>query len=148
MAVIGHLELLRSLYAKVYVPEAVVREVMRGGASGAGGGAFAQAAWIVRRVAGSAPHPLLVATLDQGEAEVVTLAVELSIRHVLIDETAGRRVARLLGLEVSGTVGALLRGKREGHIAAVRPLLDELRGHGIWLGQRVYEFALREAGEA
>jgi predicted nucleic acid-binding protein len=91
---------------------------------------------------------LVVAALDQGEAEVITLAIELGVRHVLIDETAGRRVAQLLGLDVSGTVGVLLRAKQGGRVAAVRPLLDDLRRHGIWLGQRVYQFAIREAGES
>lgn len=134
LAFIGHLTLLRTLYTRVYVPEAVAQEVLRGGASGLGVGAFVQAAWIERRAVHSAPHPLVVAALDQGEAEVVTLAIELNIRHVLIDETAGRRVAHVLGLDISGTVGALPRAKREGHNTAVRPLLDELRGRGIWLG--------------
>lgn len=104
LAAIGHLDLLRSLYAKVYVPEAIPRGVLRGGASGAGVEAFARAAWVERRTVRSALHPLVVATLDEGE--------------------------------------------RERHISAVRPLLDELRGHGIWLGRRVYEFALREAGKS
>ena len=106
LAGIGHLYLLRSLYTRVYVPEAVAQEVLRGGASGVGMTEFAEAAWIERRPVQSAPHPLVIAALDQGEAEVVTLAIELGVRHVLIDETAGRRVAQVLGLSVSGTVGA------------------------------------------
>jgi predicted nucleic acid-binding protein len=148
LAGIGHLPLLRSLYTRVYVPEAVAREVLRGDASGAGMAAFSEAVWIECRPVQCAPHPLVIATLDQGEAEVVTLAIELGFRHVLIDETAGRRVAQVLGLSVSGTVGALLRAKREGHLDAVRPLLDELRRQGIWLGKRVYGFAVEEAGES
>lgn len=148
LGVIGQLDLLRRLYSKVYVPEAVAQEVLRGGPAGTGAAAFARAAWIERRAVQTVIHPLVVATLGEGEAAVVTLAMELGVRHVLIDETAGRRIAQLLGLEVSGTVGALLRAKREGHISAIRPLLDQLRVHGVWLGRRVYELALREAGES
>lgn len=147
LAMIDQLDLLRTLYSQVFVPEAVAREARQRGPQAPGTAAVVQADWITRRATQSPPHPLVVATLDEGEAEVVTLAQELGIRHVLIDETAGRRVARLLGLDVSGSVGVVLRAKRSGHIASVRPLLEGMRECGIWLGRGVVEFALREAGE-
>lgn len=53
--------------------------------------------------------------LDRGEASVVKLAINEGIETVCIDEHLGRRVARLNGLRVTGSLGILIRAKREGH---------------------------------
>jgi predicted nucleic acid-binding protein len=36
-------------------------------------------------------------------------------------------MARQLGLHVTGVLGALLRGKRMGHLEAIKPEIDALR---------------------
>jgi predicted nucleic acid-binding protein len=59
----------------------------------------------------------------------------------------GRRLARLSGLTVTGSIGVLLRARKEGKIVSVRPVLDRMRSHGIWLSSSVVAFALRESGE-
>jgi hypothetical protein len=44
---------------------------------------------------------LLLPTLDRGEAEVITLALERQARLALMDELAGRKVAESLNLSGS-----------------------------------------------
>ena len=85
--------------------------------------------------------------LDRGEAEVLVLAEELHADWVLLDETKARLAAQLLGLRFTGTVGLLLLAKRVGKIAAIRPLLDELRAKKFHLSEKVYCAALEQAGE-
>lgn len=50
--------------------------------------------------------------LDEGEQEAISLARELEY-PLLIEETAGRRVARSLGCEISGTAGLIDRARQE-----------------------------------
>jgi predicted nucleic acid-binding protein len=145
----GQIELLRTLHSRVVVPQAVITELERGQA---GVDALAldaeRPSWLEVVALPSPLSPLLRAYLDEGEASVIALALELGITRVVIDEQRGRAVARTMGLEVTGSVGVLLRAKREGLLAAVKPSLDEMHAHGIWLSERLQTFALREAGEA
>lgn len=53
----------------------------------------------------------------------------------------------LCGLQVTGSIGLLLRAKRAGRIDSLRQTLERMRAHGIWLSDAVVAFALRESGE-
>jgi len=66
---------------------------------------------------------------------------------VIVDERRGRTAARTMGLRVTGSVGILLRAKRLGVLSEVGPCLRAMRAGGVWLSDRLVEFALREAGE-
>ena len=70
---------------------------------------------------------ILLLQLHSGEAEAIALATDLKADIVLIDEQEGRQLASKAGLAVTGVLGALLRAKRRGEIAAVKPEIDLLR---------------------
>jgi hypothetical protein len=55
---------------------------------------------------------LLTLELHRGEAEAIALALEIKADWLLMDEREGRAVARQLGLQVTGVLGVLLRGKK------------------------------------
>lgn len=144
----GQIGLLRLLHPRVVVPEAVVTELERGYVDEASMSVgVLRPEWIEIQSPAHPPSPLLLAYLDEGEAAVISLALELGFLWVLIDERRGRLVARTIGLRVSGSVGVLLKAKREGMLSAVRPCLEAMRSRGIWLSERLVAFALREAGE-
>ena len=50
----------------------------------------------------------LMATLEPGESEALALALELKSSAILIDEAAGREMARRLGLLPIGVLGTLV----------------------------------------
>jgi len=66
---------------------------------------------------------------------------------VIIDDGLARAHARGLGLRVTGTLGAILRAKRERRIAAVGPLLEQLRREGFNIAPATLSEVLRLADE-
>jgi predicted nucleic acid-binding protein len=147
LAACGQLDLLNSLHSRVIVPEPVFAELRRGNQV-LGAVTVSLPAWVEVVPLQTSPSALLQAILDEGEASVISLAAEIGCRLVVIDERRGRMVARLEGLDVTGTVGLLLRGKRKGLITEIKPLMEAMRSKGIWLSNRLVEFILREANES
>jgi predicted nucleic acid-binding protein len=88
---------------------------------------------------------VLLNTLDRGEAAVIQLALNENVQTVCIDEITGRRMARLHGLAVTGSIGVLLRARRGGYTISMRDALQRMRNRGIWLSDRVINFALAQA---
>ena len=133
---IERLDLLRALYDDIRIPPAVRNEYgsMPTGIDRAG----APSRPLVR---------LLRRTVDAGEAEVIALGSEWDTAHVVLDDAAARQEATDLGLTVVGTVGLIIRAKQNGHVTAVRPLLDALHGTGFWMSEALYQHALRQADE-
>jgi predicted nucleic acid-binding protein len=86
--------------------------------------------------------------LDDGEAHAIALAMELGDVIAILDDKKARRIARQMGLTVIGTVGVLLRAKRQGLIPAVQPLIVALRDARFHMTPALYGEALRLAGEA
>lgn len=84
--------------------------------------------------------------LDAGETSAIALALELGA-GLLMDDKAGRNVAKRLDLAVIGTAGVLVLAKRKGVIDTVRPALDTLIAGGYFLGPDVVAQVLRAAGE-
>ena len=52
-----------------------------------------------------------------------------------------------MGIKVTGTLGVLLRAKKAGYIAEVKPLMKALITNGMYISEKVYQYVLREAGE-
>jgi predicted nucleic acid-binding protein len=86
--------------------------------------------------------------LDDGEAETLVLAQEQNADLVIIDEKCGRRYAGQLGLPVTGTIGILLKAKKQGLIVGIAPLLQELGNKQSWIGADIVKKALELAGES
>lgn len=143
----GHLHVLRDLFSKIIVPYEVVREIEAGGLTQFALEEFRAASWLDKRSAPISVPPLLQSTLDPGEAGVVALATSENIATVAIDETVGRRIARLHGLTVTGSLGILLRAKQQGVAVSVRAAIGRMRQRGIWLSEALEKECLRIAGE-
>jgi len=75
------------------------------------------------------------------------LALQKNISVVCIDEAVGRRVARLNGLKLTGSIGILILAKKEGFPIVISEAILRMKSHGIWLSERVVSFALEQAGE-
>lgn len=145
LASINQITLLQQLYGEIVIPPAVEAELAAGSDKIAV--PLSSASWIKTVALQNEHHASLIVGLDRGEAEVLALAQELSAHLVLIDERLARRYARRAGLVLSGTLGVLVKAKQQGVIAAVAPLTQALREHGIHLSNAVVAEVLRLAGE-
>jgi predicted nucleic acid-binding protein len=152
LGAVNLLDLLKTLYAEIVVPNAVLQEVLVAASSRPGAQETAQAiqdGWIkVQKPSNAALVTSLQATLDSGEAEAIALASELHAALILMDESAGRSVVKRLGMRVVGTLGVLLRAKQTGALPALKPVLDRLMNqYRFRLSRKLYDDALREVGE-
>ncbi|ACB00929.1 MULTISPECIES: DUF3368 domain-containing protein [Cyanophyceae] len=147
IAALGDLSLLGQLYPEVLVPYEVGQEILRGGQSGFGVMEFQQATSLKKLGQPLQIAPLLLNSLDLGEASVIQLAMDEGISTVCIDEAIGRRIARLSNLRVTGSIGILLRAKREGYPLVMREMIARMVQRGIRLSDAVIQVALKEAGE-
>jgi len=151
LAVVGRLGLLKVFFEHVTVPLAVWREVVEQGGGRAGALEVEQAhraGWIkIAAPVDTALLQFLRRDLDDGEAEVIALAVEREATLVLLDEADAREAADLYDLPKTGVSGLLIRAKRERHIELLRPELDRLLHEGgFWIEASLYNRALDAVG--
>ncbi len=146
---VGHEHLLPTLFKEVWIPEAVRREFSRLSQAQPRFDGIALPAWAM--VSPMAVIPSEVASqpgLHACEAAALALAITKHADSILMDEAAGRRAARTLGITVIGVLGVLLQAKRAGLISEIKPVLNRLEVEaGFWLSASVVQQALLQAGE-
>ncbi len=147
VSALGDLTVLQSLYTQVLVPFEVCQELLVGGSNAFAVAEFESAHWLQKQSTPLEISPILINSLDRGEAAVIQLALNEGIQTVCIDEAVGRRVARLSGLSLTGSIGILLRAKREGYTFSMQEAIERMRNRGIRLSDTVIAFALEQAGE-
>ncbi|MEA3377179.1 MAG: DUF3368 domain-containing protein [Chloroflexota bacterium] len=152
LAAIDRLDLLRAFFKQVTVPPAVWREVVEQGGGRAGAAEVVrahEAGWIeLAKPTDVALLRLLKRDLDEGEAEAIALSLEKEAALLLVDESDAREIADLYDLPKTGTIGLLIRAKKEGLIRLLRPELDKLRRQGgFWIAESLYNRALEAVGE-
>jgi uncharacterized protein len=120
---------LRRQFSEILIPNAVLEE-LKVGEERPGPQAIHEAIsseWIqTQKVSNEPLTQLLKQTLDRRKAEAITLSIELKSDWTLLDEREGRKVAKSLGLKVTGILGILLRAKQVGEIESLQPVIDDL----------------------
>lgn len=129
------------------IPPAVEAEILAGGHAKIGIPNIKKSSFISVSPLMDPLRATLLSDLDRGEAEVLALALEKDADLVIIDERLARLHAGRLGLNLTGTVGILVRAKREGLIPEVRTHLERLVAGGIYLGESLIDHALTLSGE-
>jgi predicted nucleic acid-binding protein len=144
LAKIGMINLLRAVATEVLIPPFVHKELF--GRTGAETDHIEDALRDFIKVTPVEGLQSLesgfLSELGEGEKEAVALASELGEGILLlIDDNAGRKAARRLGVAVTGLIGLLLLAKKSGRLGRVGPILDELRQAGYWLSDDVIAIA-------
>ena len=143
----GELHLLQLAAEQVVVPTAVQREIEAYGPDDPTVRAIAATPWL--QVVASAPLPERVRALDlgAGESDVIAWALAHPACEAIIDDLDARRYATSLGIRLVGTIGLVLRAKQRGVLPRARPVLEELRGSGLYLSEPVLARVLASVGE-
>jgi predicted nucleic acid-binding protein len=140
----GALDILTELPIRFVTPTAVVEEIAEGARLGH---PIDVPTWVEVISLRSAPSPLVVQSLDAGEAAVISLALERGITTVGIDEWRGRRIAKAAGLEVTGSLGLLGRAKTYGILPELKPWIARLAAGGARFDGLLIKRFLQAFGE-
>lgn len=144
---IGVFDLIRQLYGKIYIPEEVVQEIDDGRKDGVELPDIRQLYFANILQPKMNTLSRLVRDLGKGETAVILQALENPASLVVLDDLLARRVARELGIKITGTAGILINGKRKGFIEAIGPLLGKLEHVGFYLAPAHRSLILKKAGE-
>lgn len=145
---IGQLDLLRQLYGRVVVFDAVAEELIAGTALGIDAPSLPQHPWLEVTSPPQRPFPGALEDLGPGEAEVIAFGLANSGALLLLDDRLARRAAAFFRLSVTGTIGVLVKAKRAGYLTSVLPVLEALRKTNIRVRDELIQWALAEAGES
>jgi predicted nucleic acid-binding protein len=144
---INLLSLLPKLYGKIIVPQSVVDELEVGRSLGVALPNINSLNWVSIQQARSQQILPLVTELGAGEREVLALGVEITDSLLVLDDALGRSYANLLGLQLTGTLGIILKGKQQGYLSEVAPILDKLNALQFRLSSSTRDAVLKLAGE-
>ena len=144
LADVGQFDLLRKLYGEIMIPQAVLEEIRSQPAKRL----TASSDWIkIVRVKNKDERSLFRARLHAGEVEVMLLAQEQNADLVIMDDNAAKKTAKFMGLKVTGTLGVLLRAKREGYIQEIKPIIRAMAADGFYIDEKTKRYVLDAAKE-
>lgn len=145
---IGYLKILKSLYSKIYIPQAVYNEVIVARADVIKNDFISENSWIeVVKVKDIQSKKLFKVNLHEGEVETIILCLEISANLCILDDLLARKYAKHIGIDVTGTLGVLVYAKNSGLISQVKPLLDKLLYVGMFIDKDLYSRILSLVNE-
>lgn len=146
---VGKLDLMRQVFGRVCITDAVRDEILAGGVfPGQAEIEAALAHWIDVVAVDIGSWEPANPDLGVGEVSSLYLALNTPGSLLILDDAAARREADWLGLSYVGLIGVVLEAKRQGYIEEARPLLQSLRQAGYFLSERLLDKALASVGEA
>lgn len=121
---VGQLELLKKIYGEIMIPQAVYRELSKKKESICKKQVDNALDWIhVEKIENQMAKSMFKTQLHDGEVEVMILAKEKNADIVIIDDANAKKHAKYLKLSVTGTLGVLIKAKRQGHISELKPVI-------------------------
>ena len=155
LAKIGRLDIIRDVFQKIYVPEAVIDEaVTQGKALNMSDASIIEKAvgtWIIKeRVEPEvdAEYSFLDTNtrLGNGEKEALKLCKQLDADYFIADDREARRVSSILNIKPIGTCGTVVQAFRQGSITKKEALrvIDDLVKVGFRISSTLYRKILDE----
>jgi predicted nucleic acid-binding protein len=143
----GLLDLLQLVAPEIIVPSAVANEILRRGSSDPAARAIATVSWLRVLKTPEVPPSIQAWDLGPGESAVLSWCVARPGTEAIVDDLGARRCAQAIHIPVRGTLGLVLLGKQRGRLTSARPVLEALRGIGMYLSDSVMNRALQMVGE-
>ena len=148
LARVDGLDWLTPMFGQVWIPGQVESEVLSDRAR--------QDQAVIRAAVGRGilnvwPNPIepvIAADLDEGESACIDLALAHPGSLVLIDDRAGRTMAREHGIAVAGTAAVIGQARTRGLIPSARDIFERLLQGDFRIAPEVILTVLRQVGEA
>lgn len=140
---------LGALFEQVWMPQEVRREVLAGpGSQDHQALLAAEESAILRTWPSPSPRQPALPDLDEGESA----CIRLGLAHdgsalLLMDERAGRVVAREQGLRVAGTAAVIGMARAKGLIPSAHAVFARLHASDFRISAEVIKMVLRRVGE-
>jgi predicted nucleic acid-binding protein len=135
---IGHLELLKHAFAEILTTPDVAKEY-----------GLPLPDWVeIREPFNLEKVEDLSHRLGIGEVSAIALALQLPDCSLILDDQKARRIAEGLGIEVTGTIGVIVRAKLNGIIPSIKPFILQMRQTNFRFSDEVELAALIEAEES
>ena len=148
LAIVDGLQWLPTIFGSVFLPESVRYEVLPG-KSAPGEEAIKLAidkGWLT--IWTEPIKPLLDIDLDAGETDCINIALSHSAKALLImDERAGRAVAKEKGLRVTGTAAIIGLAKKQDLIPSARAAFERLHNSDFRISATVINLILDSLNE-
>ena len=90
---------------------------------------------------------LLEMQIDKGESSAIALALETPGCTIILDDYKARVVAKQLGINITGTIGVIIKAKLKGIIPSIKPILEKIKQTNFHLSKEIELQALKEAIE-
>ena len=85
--------------------------------------------------------------VDKGEASAIALALEIPDSLLIVDDMKARRLARTLHLQLTGTLGVIIKAKQMGIIDVIKPILIKMQASHFHISDELIEEVLRISQE-
>lgn len=145
---IGKLDLLKSIYGEITIPYAVYEEVILESKLKDSNDFIKESGFInIMQIKNEEAKKLFVTSLHKGEVEVMILAMEIGADICIIDDLLARKYAKYYNLNITGTIGVILKAKELSIISQVTPIINALIDSGIYIDTKLYNKVLQISGE-
>jgi len=135
---IGHLDLLQQVYGNVITTPEVATEY-----------SLKLPDWVhIVSPANINMQNMLAQYIDMGEASAIALGIEIEGCTIILDDYSARKMAEKLNLAITGTIGVIIKAKKDGIITSIKPFIERLKATNFRLSPSLYDEALKEAGES
>lgn len=140
----NNITILKDLFQQITIPQAVYKEIT---AKEQEKSLFDKIDWIkIRKIKNADMASFIEKLLDKGETEAIILAKELQTK-LLIDDAKARKYAKMLDIEVIGTLGLLKMAKTHGIIISVRGVISKMLDEGYYINDELIKSLLIDVGE-
>lgn len=134
---IGEMDLLEKVYGQVITTEEIAIEYGE-----------TLPVWVeVVSVKDKMRQQLLEFQIDKGESSAIALALEIPESTIILDDFKARKVAKQLGLTITGTLGVIIKAKLLGKIESIKPILEKIKETNFRISTDIENQALKEANE-